>query len=83
MMRNTVGVEFRARTEIPEEPGFYYARFLEPTNLDEPAGLFPVRVRLNKFGGRYVVIPESGFKFNPKEFFWYGPVREVREASAP
>lgn len=80
-MRETTGIEFRPQVKLPETVGFYYARFIERTNLNEPIGLFPVQVLATQWGGLYVVIPGFVLKFNRDDFVWFGPAREVREVT--
>lgn len=80
-MRDTKGIEFRPKTDVPTEPGWYYGRYLyDGPHSDIVTDIMPMKVHqgfLQK--GLVVMFPA---KVNSVKFFdWFGPVREVREAS--
>lgn len=84
-MRETQGIEFRSKSSVPTQPGWYYVKM-----YDDPE-IIPIRVvRVRNFdtGEHHLGIWIPGHDVVRLENLddyteaWFGPVREVREASA-
>lgn len=78
-MRETKGIEFRAPGDAPSQEGWYYGRSISHGEVNPT----PRYVWL-RFGGKLSVdLHTSSTSGELEEFEWFGPVREVREASCP
>lgn len=76
-MRETPGVEFRAKSDAPTKVGHYYARYkrqgkMRPVEVIETSDGFAA----NSMSRTFYAEPLGMFD-------WFGEVREVREASQP